>query len=1528
MRRFSRYTIYVLVTSIVLIYGYCAKTHTLGHIVHRYLCAKTGYEVTFEKLCIVPFGLTLKNLKINGIIEANKITFKTTPLRLLMFMTSSSDFISKVNISKLKIYLDKDAGNKRNNLILSRGNFFAKLPKHGIVICVDECVAVKNSKFLKIADVDILANHDKIIINSVMHASNIPIKFSSQFERKTKNIFNTSSVFVAKNKVDMYLRSEGTIDFSSLDVIQNVVIEKFLYNGFNLNTSSCFFSRTAENSNVNLTGMFGNFKLNYASDGVIEAKSNIDISKIHRNISGTVKLNFKGQYNDVANVELDITELAIYGFDCGNLRLLRRKDKNNYNVSSTPKTGKKIDIIYTDDGHQYKANFIIKNKIVGVISGNTETGKILVDMKDIHVSDIFLIPLVAKGDRGTISVSGFLDKALGRIDFKIKDLNLSDVNNADITGTLTRNNGTYILDVGKDGDIISLNAVIKNGKIISTELKFVGVGIANKYFNHNISGLLNGHVKYEQDLLTALDIKIFDGTICGSKFKKIEVNANADSKEINIKRFALIDYSGKVAVDMAGKFYLKDKNSTSSFYIDMNGININGVTLNGSVKFKGRLIGHNNIEGSINGSGITVAGVSLGNISADAVISNEKLEIFNVKSDTCVGASLLAKFKENKLSGYFEFKNVNICGIYPNVSGFLNFLVKFSGKLSDPDIEITASTINGKYLSKPFFISSELEYKNGIVNVNKVMFLVDETKIEAKGQYYKEGKFFFKISDLTENSINTFFNFKIPLKGNISSEGFLKVKNEKQRLKMFLTAETVYIENMKLNEVESDIEVSDNKITVSNASARILDSKIELDNGYFNIKDGKYGLNLSLINVHAGVVDIFGNVCLSGNVSSGQKGKFIYRGTVSLNNLWINKHKLSSCFDYVIKDKTLEFHKKVDTVDQYNFSGVVAFGDRISVKKLNISKDKVFLNLFADFSNGFINVGVDGSNINGRYITDILNLSPILIGNINISANLSGNVSNPRGNMSLTSTNGFFSKIPYDNLDVKVDYSNNFVHIKELSLFKRNEIHAFAHGKFPLWFDQTLSNEMKKKFVNISYEINDYKLRILEHLSGKYIWANAGKMFFKGSITGTCEKLDNDGQLSVTGGSFKFKDYFNKIKDVFVKISLVKNLAKIDKFNFRSGSGKVNVSGQLKLENFGCSGFDIRVATGEKGIPLRIPQLPISTFMILNSVLKNYSSGEPSFDIKIQGTPASPKISGRVVLNNTHFTFPGRPGNGSSLIHDNIELDLELATSKNTKFENYFFSALIDGSLSIKGYYDHPNVRGVVTTSDGKLINHFGVKFNVPMAKLEVVDDNKIYITAEYEKLVSSSKDKEPSIFIKRCKISELYDLISVSGQNVRQKNTNIGVENKLQKSTDKTLDGQSGLLNAVDKHFATPFVKTFVQKMGFNFFIDDFNFFIDDSDKNDNNKTDRSLLGFLSKANYSFEKNLMDRIAVGCSFSCAFNSGSIDVKFKLAENLFLVCGYNISKGNRDLDNSVISDKTTNDKTSYPKIAIQYSGRF
>jgi hypothetical protein len=582
--------------------------------------------------------------------------------------------------------------------------------------------------------------------------------------------------------------------------------------------------------------------------------------------------------------------------------------------------------------------------------------------------------------------------------------------------------------------------------------------------------------------------------------------------------------------------------------------------------------------------------------------------------------------------------------------------------------------------------------------------------------------------------------------------------------------------------------------------------------------------------------------------------------------------------------------------------GSIVFDKTVYIK-LNFLKNNFLFNLNTNYSKNNFDLNIKCLNIDLNLVANILNLPISASGKVDINMIVFGKSNNLNGNVTLISTNGSIGGILYDNFNINFDLSDSIIILKRFNLIKLNELYVCANGSFPFLFFNNNVNKIKNKSVDISYSIEDNKLAILKYISNGFIKQSSGKMLLKGSINGNLEKIHNNASLLISNGFFKLRNYIDKITDASIKMSVDKGVIKFDKFSFKSGKGTLNIYGQIETNNFNINNFDIRLITDNNGIYLNVPQLPINTIAIMNhKLLQNNSVGESCFNLRIYGTTKKPNVSGSILFKNTHFTFPGNKtvsdsNNNFFVFPKSTKFDLELKSNGGTKFENSFVTAFVKGFVFINGTCDDMNVNGVIESLRGWL-NYFGHEFNILNAKLEILNHDDIYLSAECETSKNSkvtTRFKNMKLFIPRSNISNLQFYLN----NNDSKNMNIiNTEFNLLEFRDYLdFEIKRQFLNIINKNISIPFIRNILRKTKF---IDNFNvsYFPNNDDNISviNNPTFANIF-FCSK--YSIEKSLSDRIFI--AYSIIFNKFNllpcyqdIEIIYKITNNLLLniIYGY------------------------------------
>jgi hypothetical protein len=1523
---FLRYTKYIVIPLIIISIVYILRGPLFAPSIKRYLSSKATKEIDFENFYISPFSLTVTNVKVAGIFFAKEVSFNFQPIKFIVNLISPIKAVSKIKVSDVEVVLDRRNSTIKNKI--DKKFLSVNIDNFNFDIFIDKIVLRNDYKNIIFQNTSLSLKKENINLISSLNIDNFNFDINSKIQQKNKREFNTLTTIISQHRIITNIVLEGNFD-KDCNLYQNVKVIELKYKGLNFSGFEGIFSKSSSSMSLNMQGAFGKLKLLYLNNETLDVETYLSLMKINKNLIGDIK--FKAVIkNDIEDVKLDVRNLSIFNLGKANFNFDVIETENGiYSGYCKYGANKKVYIKFSKDG-SYEKKIIVNNKEIGGVVGNIKKGTIKADIRDVKLSDLPLKSFLSKKIDGVVNLYGQIDEISGQIDFSLNDFS----NNKKLTGVITKNNDVFVLNFCDINKVALLNAVIKKGEIISSDFKFIKIDIL-KIFNilgydtDKFSGIATGRIKYQRDIFLDFNLKVFEGYFYENNFKKFDLKCSINSDKINIDRWIMVDHFGKELINVRGILGFSEKSLQSFLFANIKNFKIGFLDLTSYVEFNGISDNKKVINGILKISSTTLFGADLDNISAEIKISDSKMKFYNLKSDQGIKASGSINLKDKQLRVNLGCKNLNIKGFYKNFSGLLTLLVDISGNLSNPDINISADVTNGRYFTLPFSLFTEIKLKDKILMINKAELLSNKTNINLSGNYTDNGNMVVKVKNLDEKIINAFVGFRTPLKVNFFGEGNVFVDGKNPNCKLSLNSKIAYLKNVKLSDVKCNLEVKNSSIYIGSASCNISDSQVKVDKGFFNLRDKTYGLDLFLINVRLGFVDFLGNISFLGTMIKSEES-YEYVGTVSLINFWISKYKLNSLtLNYHIKNKTLEFRQQDDSKNTLKVSAITVFGDVLSIRKLNILKDETILDLSSDISKDFINLNLNGINLDSKVITDVFNLGNLAFGKSNVNLNLFGDIKKPKANLQINSKKGFLMEVPYDTLNLVFNLENNRVYIDKANIFKRNELQVSVKGDFPFYLKRDLTDRQNQ--INVFYEINDYKLSVLKHISSEFVRPFSGKMFLRGSFTGNLDKINSNAKLSINGASLELKEYLKKVKNMYVDLTLVNNLLTIDNFNLKSGSGKLNIYGNVKLNNFDIDSFDVKLVTTEKGIPIRIPQLPLTSFVGSKSFLQDYSFGEPSFDIRIAGNLINPRISGKIVLGNTRFTYPGvSKSSKEPLFPEGTYVDLDFITAKNTRFENSYVSALINGSLHLEGYSKDLKANGMIDTSYGT-INYLGIIFDISNAKLEIMRDKEIYLTLAGKTSVSSKVGGLPDIIkliVNRSKLSELFQpgvvrLISKDNPNMDfqktlEKISGLDTKHDMPLKVSDSFGQQT--VRLFNQTFATPFAKAMLRKTGL---IDNFkvSYIIDTKVPSLNNANSKTTIAHLMLGTkYSLEKNITTQTLLGYSITFdEFNrklnlKHSLEMHYKLADNLYL-------SGNYDLDTKDESYQT--DK----KIMIQHQIR-
>jgi hypothetical protein len=1485
--------------------------------VENYLSKISGHKITLGNIYFSPLkrGFSVTDAVVDERMRFQKTTVYLSLFKIITNLSNPAEYIKNIEISGAEIDLTANQAKPPEELSSKNEDLQIKLPFLQLDVNIDNIKLKYADSDFEFADCLISFFGEKIFASAAAEIYKNQFLVNMKVLQKDDGVFAFDCVISSSDSYSCLIDVNGTFDHLSRNFSQFADVKNFSYGKYDISGSSWSVIKNAEGISSVLEGKFGKITLNSEDMKALKVAADLDLSKINPQLKGTLQTD--AVYSGLLDVSAAINNLEFLGFKLGNFDINAQRDKQGrFDIVCFYDEEKKNSLTASiQKNGNYKGILQFSGKTAGSVEGNFNTGEIKLNLNKSNVSQMPFAAIAGENPKGVIEAKGSIDDYSGKIKIFIKGVNTEKIGKTDIYGLIARQGSMYVFNFYKGDNSIIFNTVVEEGVVLSADFKFVSVNTANilklfGYSDKGLSGTAGGRIIYEKDGIMDFDIKAYDGTIGANAYSKFEIKGDFNAQRVNIKN-VIFKGSGKTSAYAYGLIGFSETTPQSYFNLKMRDIDCGGVLLNGDLAFNGSLSDKEEVSGKFESGNIRISEVPFKNFNASALITRDKIEITDIKSDNGLDGSVFVNYSDKKLLGALNFKNTNIKNLFSGISGLLNASLKFSGDSAGFAMNADISLKKGDYLKIPFSMSSKLSYAKGILNIDGAQFVSGKTGILINGKYYDKGTLGVSVKNFNETIINKLVGFRTPVKGKFEGSGTVSFKNGFPVAKMAVVGSDVFVKNVKLNGFKSGIEISGGKISINGASAKIADSEIRADGGNFNLKNGKYDLNLFLVNAHPGPSDMFGRILLSG-VMDKKKGGSVYGGKMAISNFWINRYKiLSHEINYVIKDKKLSIFQDDTSASSLKIAGLIDFSQGISVKDFLISKNASSLSLNASFEGDKIDLSASATALDWVFLTEMLDLPVDMEGTMSLKAVCFGTLLKPTAKLSVNSLNGTIMGIPYDDIDVEISASDNQAVVKNAEIRKKNEIRVSVKGYFPFWLDSSLSKPMKKKGVDINYEIEDNKLNFLKYLSGEFFKPRSGKFTVKGRVSGTPEKINNNGELTVSGGSFDSLSYLGRIKDLNVSVSVNDNNVKINKFSAKSGAGRFNASGGLSLNNFQIADINLRIFSDDKGVPVQVPDLPISSFILSKNMLKDVSTGEPKFDITVSGTPSKPKIAGRVILENTRFSFPPPDDDDSDFpLPDDTEFDIELLTGKNTKYENSFINAWINGKLNIKGKSGSIKAPGVIDTQRGN-INYLGINFDIISAKLEVTENNLVFLSGEAETVVYSKVDSQADtirMVIDKSEIGALNarfyskDDPTMDSQTALAKATRTEQDAGAQSAplisfTDFALRQQA--LRLIDSNIATPLARTVLRKTGL---VDNFKVtYVPVSEQSATTDIENSSFeSLLFGTKYSVEKNLTNQILLG--YSITFDQvnnkldlrHAIEMKYKLSNNLYLSGSYEL----------------------------------
>ncbi|MBQ3833991.1 MAG: hypothetical protein II816_00525, partial [Elusimicrobia bacterium] len=1396
---------------------------------------------------------------------------------------------------------------------------------------IEKVYALCKGRVIKASDINIVLNKE-IDIGAKINMFSTDIKTKGNLSVNENYItgnFYTEIDGLAKIKWD----STGYYNINNKNFKYNIYTKEFIVGGLVFDTTITSIKKSSSTITVTSSGNSVNTYLQTdTSFDVVSSTGTIKLRDANDVFNSALQYCAKINNKKIDVVKIAAQDTKLFGYDIGNLNLdVTNNDNRSYNVFCTHDSGNSFKSVIRRSG-RHKTEVFNKDVKLGEITGNYRKGTIAVDVKDLLVKNLPFVKKFTNSAKGRISLYGKINDKKGTIYLKGKQLSSKNLKGFNVSGTLHKENSVWTADVETEDKKIVVNSFYRTKNDNGIKVRY------NDMDAHNLMNMLgmeksllygkiDGTITFSsKDYITYIDTKLRNGSLLNNKFKSWEISGNISNTQLNISSFTF--RGGQTSIDVTSSIDFTKQEDSSSFNCSIKNFKLNNINLNYDMSFTGKYAGAGEIAGVFKTEKLTLNKFSFPH-EAFVTLSLNKLNIKDFVNSNGLSGEINFDYATKNIDAVLKNKNSKISEYYPDMKGKLNSVLNVSGYIANPEINFNGSLKNAVYSGVTFDARSKFSYKEDKFSLKKFQLTSGknaETQIDAYGIITsKKTNMKVEFVGISEKIINRYVGFRTPFKGSFYGNGTVsgKIKNLKASLNLY--ADTLYVKTLKFNSFVAKAKADQKTKTVSidDAKIKISDSEIQILSADFNTKTGKYNSKFKFVNTHLGPFDVFGNMSLGGKLTPGKNGSK-YDGNIILNDFWLNEEKIDSLsLKYSITNRAFIFRSPEN--NPLNVSGNINFGKypEIIFKNVSVSHNNKIFMLNGNYFNSDIKFDINGKNLDMETLSGLFNVPVEANGTLNFNLKTSGSILNPIINLKANSINGSIYNVPFDVFKVAVNVAENNLSINNFNVIKNGKYEISVDGNMPFWLDSSLSAKMMKQPVNIKYKLDDNSLYILNNISGNTITAKKGSFKVDGKLTGIRKNISNVGKLSLSGKNIKTNSYVNKIKDLNVDVVWDKNIFKIQKAYAKAGSGVIEATGTVKMQGVTPSFYDLSLFTPKKGVPVVIKELPIPTsgvFKMESGNFANFSKGVPTFNLTLYGKAKNPSLTGWAILENTSFCYPSpvdikyteTPFFVDQLL-DNLNINIDLKTANNTRYENSYINMLLKGSVNLKGKLKDLSANGVVTSDNG-LFSYLGNDFTIINSKMELINNN-FFITAEGESEVYSTGETDAEIikiYIDRSDINNIKARFASKNDPTMESKKALAKLTKTDPSETNALDTSTDFLvkqqaiRMFSSNIATPLANTVLKKTGL---VDNVRLgFVNQDTLQISSDEEASMAELLYGMKYSVEKNINRLLQVGYSVTFDKVQKEIDLKqavemsFKVNRNLFLKGSYGLNSDNPEYE--------------------------
>ena len=613
------------------------------------------------------------------------------------------------------------------------------------------------------------------------------------------------------------------------------------------------------------------------------------------------------------------------------------------------------------------------------------------------------------------------------------------------------------------------------------------------------------------------------------------------------------------------------------------------------------------------------------------------------------------------------------------ITGNVDNTIRFTGTLDNPSavgyIHLYRGSYNGYILSG---MDGDYYLENGVVRLQDFHIFSPLVDVDLNGTVTRDGALDL-YADVHDVSLDRFGSrLPYPVSGHGTFAGHIAGTLQSPEFIGVLDAKTLQLNGQAIESVHgeivygADVLRAENVHFKQNGGAYAMKCTANLEtqalDGILNVENGDVRALFAIANLKNDILDgrLNGTIRLGGTLDNPM---------AALDAVVVE----GKAAGYEIRDMALNINLADHVVTINELHG--RQGDGVFAAKGRIPLDGATMD--AQFAANGIPAGM---------VAKAAGADADVRGTINLAVQFGGTLENPQANASVEVKNGGVGASTFDDMTGLASLKDSVINIEQLHVKKKlgeRDYSASAKGKIPVRSltaaaDETVASSDQ---IDLSLALDNADLSLLPILSPTVEWA-LGPTKGKVRVTGTLERPQFAGEVSLADGALKFKDVATPVTEMKARLRFFGNSITLEDCTGKMGTGSYHIAGRTSFDGGRWRDYALDFKADEL------------------SVVSSFYDGPLSADFHIEEGEMfgqkMPKLTGDIHIHHATLSVPSLPDAESAL--PEMILDVGVTLGERVRFyDPALYDMRLSGAFRYGGTTQHVEPSGTILVERGTI---------------------------------------------------------------------------------------------------------------------------------------------------------------------------------------------------------------------------------